>query len=264
MVQMKKIILLSFLFLTNNLFGQTFMNLYYKNGNVMIVPIANVDSMYYVVNSSTCPSTLVDIDGNVYNTVVVGSQCWMKENLKTTHFNNGATIASGLTNVQWSSTTSGACTDYNNDTANTSKYGKLYNWYALNDPAGLCPVGWHEPKLTEWNVLIKTIDANADTNCVNCTPSLTAGGDMKEAGILHWLNPNTGATNSSGFTALPGGVRNGSNGYYSQIDNYAYFWSVSPYSTTTTYYFSIRANDAFITNNNVVNNSGFSVRCIKD
>ena len=88
------------------------------------------------------------------NTVVVGSQCWMKENLKTSRYKNGALIPTGLNGTQCQTTTSGACADYNNDPANTAIYGKLYNWYAITDSRGLVPEGWHIPSMGEWNGLI--------------------------------------------------------------------------------------------------------------
>lgn len=261
---MKKIILLFIFFSIKNVFAQSEMSIFYSNGTIVHIPIANIDSMYYINISNVCPPTLTDIDGNIYNTVEIGTQCWMKENLKTKHFNNGGSILTVLNNSQWSNTTSGACSDYNNDTSNTSVYGKLYNWYAVIDPAGLCPVGWHEPKNSEWNYLIKTLDPNADTSCVSCISSLIAGGLLKETGNLHWLSPNTGATNSSGFNALPAGMRSSSNGYYSQLGNYAYFWTVTPYSNNSSFYHSFLTNSAEVRSYNLLYGTGFSVRCIKD
>ncbi|HQK97087.1 MAG TPA: FISUMP domain-containing protein, partial [Bacteroidia bacterium] len=145
-------------------------------------------------------STVTDIDGNVYSTVVIGTQEWMQENLKTSHYKNGVLIPTGLSDAQWSFTTNGAYAVYNDSTSYNAIYGKLYNWYAVADPNGLCPTGWHEPEDWEWNLLIKYIDTNADTTCVTSPQSQIAGGAMKEIGLTNWISPNAGATNSSGFT----------------------------------------------------------------
>jgi len=113
------------------------------------------------------PTTVTDIDGNVYNVVSIGNQCWMKENLKTTRYKNGVAIPNNLTDAQWQTATSGAYANHY-DTINTAVFGKLYNWYAVADTQGLCPTGWHEPEDWEWNVLVKAIDPNADTICNGC------------------------------------------------------------------------------------------------
>ena len=209
------------------------------------------------------PSTVVDIDGNVYNVVSIGNQCWMQENLKTTRYKNGALIPTNLTDVQWAATTSGACADYNNDPANTTVYGKLYNWYAVSDPQGLCPTGWHEPEDWEWNVLVKSIDPNADTTCLGCYQSQTAGGAMKEIGLTHWATPNAGATNSSGFTGLPGGYRY-YNGPYFLIGYNGYWWSAAQYSTADAYYRNLNYGNSDVNRNYTNKTYGFSVRCVRD
>jgi uncharacterized protein (TIGR02145 family) len=142
-------------------------------------------------------------------------------------------------------------------------YGKLYNWYAVADPQGLCPTGWHEPEDWEWNVLVKTIDPNADTTCIACYQSTIAGGAMKEIGTTHWASPNTGATNSSVFTGLPGGSRS-SNGSYNGVGNNGYWWSATQYSTTNAYVRHlnyINSNVYRLFNGKTL---GFSVRCLKD
>jgi uncharacterized protein (TIGR02145 family) len=135
--------------------------------------------------------TVTDIDGNVYNTVTIGTQCWMAENLKTTRYNDGTAILTGLSNADWQITTSGAYAIYNNDPANNTTYGKLYNIYAVKTNK-LAPAGWHVPTYTEWTTLTTYLGGEA-----------VAGGKMKATTL--WSSPNTGATNSSGFTGLPAG-----------------------------------------------------------
>lgn len=209
------------------------------------------------------PSTVTDIDGNVYNVVSIGNQCWMKENLKTTHYKNGVAIPTGLSDAQWQNTTSGACADYINNPANSTVYGKLYNWYAIADPQGLCPTGWHEPEDWEWNVLVKTIDPSADTTCNFCSQSAIAGGAMKEIGITHWVSPNTGATNSSGFTGLPSRFRY-ANGAYDSTGADGFWWSATRNSTSSAYYRYLTYDGSNVYRNDYNKAGGFAVRCVRD
>lgn len=149
--------------------------------------------------------TIRDIDGNTYKTVKIGIQLWMKENLNVSHYRNGDPIPEVKNPTEWINLTTGAWCYYINDSAMGPRYGKLYNWYAVNDPRGLAPTDWHVPSHAEW-ISLTTYLGGEDV----------AGGKMKEAGTSHWQSPNAGATNSSGFTALPGGYRL-SNGAYNGI-----------------------------------------------
>jgi uncharacterized protein (TIGR02145 family) len=208
-------------------------------------------------------STVTDIDGNIYSTVVIGTQEWMQENLKTKHYKNGAAIPTGLSDTLWQTTTTGAYADCDNDTSISAIYGRLYNWYAVADPRGLCPTGWHEPEDWEWNVLVKAIDPNADTTCIQCVQSAIAGGAMKEIGTTHWASPNAGATNSSGFTGLPGGYRS-NNGPYNTIGLDGYWWSATHGSTTSAYNRFLNYNDNYVYSSSLDKTLGFSVRCVRD
>jgi len=262
---MNKIILLIFLLFafSVNLLAQTYLNVQLVNGTLFTIPKTYIDSINYTNVGNICPATLSDIDGNIYNTVAIGSQCWMKENLKTMHYKNGVVLPSSLSDSQWQFTSNGACADYNNDSANSSIYGKLYNWYAVADPSGLCPVGWHVPENWELNVLVKYIDPNSDTTCIGCTQSIIAGGLMKEAGTAHWTSPNTGVTNSSGFTALPGGYR-GIYGTYSSFGTRGYWWSKTQSSTSAAYYCFLNYANNDLGSYYFNKPNGFSVRCVKD
>jgi len=139
---------------------------------------------------------LTDIDGVVYNTISINGQIWMKENLNVTHYSNGDPIPDVINDTEWWSLSSGAYCDYDNNPDNSKIYGRLYNWFAVNDSRNLCPQGWHVPSYQEWESLIQFL--GGDT---------FAGGKLKEDGTSHWGSPNTGATNLSGFTALPAGNR---------------------------------------------------------
>lgn len=216
------------------------------------------------------PSTVTDIDGNVYNVVTIGNQCWMQENLKVSNYRNGDPITTNLSGLEWETTTSGAFAFHNNAVSNDSIYGKLYNWYAVADPRGLCPTGWHEPTDSEWNVLIKTLDPQADTASSTFSQSLLAGGFMKSTGTLQagtglWNSPNSGATNSSGFTGFPGGSRSYSGGTFYNIGTHGFWWSSTQHSSVSSAWY--RFLD--FSNDNVYwyftkKKAGFSVRCVRD
>ena len=216
-----------------------------------------------------CPGTptVTDIDGNIYNTVQIGDQCWTQSNLKVSKYRNGDNIPTGLSNSQWSSTTFGSYGIYNNDPVNDSLYGKFYNHYAVTDSRGLCPTGWHVPTDGEWNVLVKYLDPNADTVCGNCWQSPIVGGALKSTAMQPtpggWNSPNAGATNSSGFTALPGGLRNDGGDFFNMTIG-GYWWSSSVLSGSNAWnrylynYYSDNAREDF------TRTYGFSVRCLKD
>jgi uncharacterized protein (TIGR02145 family) len=195
---------------------------------------------------------VTDIDGNVYHTVTIGTQVWMVENLKVTHYRGGEAIDLVTDNAAWEGLTSGAYCEYDNNPGNVDVYGRLYNWFAVNDSRTLTPLGWHIPSDAEWNELTAYLGGEP-----------TAGGKLKEAGLTHWLEPNAGATNSTGFTALPGGHRD-YGGIYSYIQLGGGWWT----STEANY------NDGVIRymdngDQNVWNyledkRYGRSVRCVKD
>lgn len=197
--------------------------------------------------------TVTDYDGNVYDTVMIGTQAWLKENLKVTHYNNGDPIPNVTANTAWAALLTGARCYYNNDSvAYDSVYGPLYNWYAVNDANNLCPSGWHVSTNAEWQT--------AETYLGG---SYIAGGKMKEAATLHWLSPNTGATNSTGFTGLPGGMRDPANNFQYIREN-GLWWTPTAYNSSmawSTYMWYLFAG---VDHNPGTKKYGFSVRCVKD
>jgi uncharacterized protein (TIGR02145 family) len=209
--------------------------------------------------TTTTAGSTTDVDGNTYTTVTIGTQVWMKENLKVSKYRNGDAIPTNLDNATWQSTTSGAYAIYNNDAANNTTYGKLYNWYAVADPRGLCPTGWHVPSDAEWTTLENFLGG-----------AVVAGGKMKSTGTIKagtglWYSPNQDATNSSGFTAFPGGVYWDSGSFSSSLGSYAYWWSSTENSSTyawirTLYY----ANGGSYRLDGARKAIGFSVRCLRD
>ena len=176
------------------------------------------------VDNVTIVSGLVDIDGNVYSTVVIGTQTWMAENLKVTKYRNGDNITHITTNSDWPNDTDGAYGDYNNNPTNSDTYGRLYNWYAVDNSSGLCPEGWHVPTSEEYNALKTHLGTNA-------------GQKMKEAGTEHWDSTTTGTdSNSSGFTALPAGRRHYNSGAFQNLVKFNYLWVSSSTGTYSTYW----------------------------
>jgi len=165
-----------------------------------------------------CPGTptVTDIDGNIYNTVQIGSQCWTQNNLKTSKYRNGNSIINITDNTQWSQTNTnniGAWCYYDNNANNGVTFGRLYNWYAVNDSRGICPTGWHVPSFLEWSTIENFLGGDG-----------VAGGALKSA--TGWNLPNIGATNSSNFTALPGGHRD-PNGGFGGLGYDGYLWTSS-------------------------------------
>jgi uncharacterized protein (TIGR02145 family) len=142
--------------------------------------------------ASTNYGTVTDIDGNVYTTITIGTQVWTVENLKTSRYRNGVSIPNVTDDAAWAAQTTGAYCNYNNNEGNVATYGRLYNWYAVADANNVAPAGWHVPSYAEWDVLR------------NYLGGMYIAGQSKRS-RLAWLSPNTGADNSSGFTALPGG-----------------------------------------------------------
>ena len=217
--------------------------------------------------AAVTPASATDINGNTYPSVNIGSQTWMQKNLNVSKYKNGVVIPQVTDAAQWAALTTGAWCWYNNDSANyAATYGKLYNWYAVNDSNGLAPDGWHVPTNSEWNKLIRNIDGTADTVCLNCNQSSTAGGALKETGTAHWTSPNTGASNATGFLGLPGGGRNQLGSFY-QINQNGIWWSftplVSPTVPSATYYIDYNSTKSYIGGNDY-KWQGFSVRALRN
>jgi uncharacterized protein (TIGR02145 family) len=207
-----------------------------------------------IFNPDLSYGAVSDIEGNVYKTIAIGNQVWMAENLRTTKFKDNTPIPLVEDNVAWKNLTTPGCCWYNNDEETYKDiYGALYNWYTVNT-GKLCPIGWHVPSATEIQTLI-TYLGGIDV----------AGGKMKETGTTHWKTPNAGATNSSGFTDLPGSYRSTS-GYFfhnaEQGDSWSSYIPTYPhYSVYLILIYNSAGSDIY---DNFGQASGLSVRCIKD
>jgi uncharacterized protein (TIGR02145 family) len=212
----------------------------------------DVTFSYYTVNYV---DSVTDVDGNVYKAVKIGSQIWMAENLKTTKYNDNTAIPLVTDNLAWAQlTTPGYCFYANDDLINKSIYGALYNGYAVNT-SKLCPTGWHIPSDNEWLTLESLFGGGE-----------LAGGALKEKGYSHWQTPNTGATNESGFTGLPGGFHDSGEygGIYNYLGTYGYWWTSDAYIRDLRYDGTTTDRHIYWGDNAKNNRGGFSVRCVKN
>ncbi len=237
-------------------------HIYLTTGNFSVSLIAGNASGYDTLTKanyinvvySTCPLIMFDINLNFYNTVQIGNQCWMKENLKVRNYKNGTAIPNITVNSTWISLSTGARCWYNNDSATyAATYGALYNWFAVDNINGLCPTGWHVPTDAEWTILTDFLGGES-----------VAGGPLKETDTTHWNSPNTGATNSSGFTALPGGYRVYNNGNFSNFADFGYWWSSTSSSSTEAWRRMMGYFHSTVHRYNTDKNHGYSVRCVMD
>ena len=201
-------------------------------------------------NEITFTTQTGDIDGNSYSAVTIGTQVWMVENLKVTKYRNGDDILNAKDNAIWGALTEGGYCDLSNDVNQADVYGRLYNWYAVHDSRNIAPTGWHVATDAEWTTLSTYLGGQS-----------VAGGKLKEKGIAHWCNPNIGATNESGFTALPGGARGDD---FLSYCGYGFWWTATEAEATTAFNRVIFDNETGV--NRVSNKKvgGSSVRCVKD
>jgi len=243
---------------TSSITGLTANTQYYAIAyatNINGTAYGNLDSFITINNNSNGCGIVTDIDGNTYNSVTIGTQCWIEKNLDVSHYQNGDTIPEVEDSLAWGNLTIGAWCYYENNTTIGAVYGKLYNWFAVNDPRGLAPSGWHVPSDSEWTILVNYLGG-----------TVVAGGHMKEVGITHWLSPNTGADNSSGFTALPSASRDWGGGDAEFIDlGYVVCWWSSNYlSTTNASIFSVWYGGSNVGTGYDPDADGYSVRCVKN
>ncbi|NIP42879.1 MAG: hypothetical protein GWO10_23035 [candidate division Zixibacteria bacterium] len=193
----------------------------------------------------------------------IGDQCWMAQNLKVTHYRNLDPIPNVIDNGEWETLTTGAYCNYDNDEAYVATYGRLYNWYAVNDSRNISPVGWHVPSDAEWKELEMYLGMSQAESDATGLRGTDEGGKLKEAGTIHWYAPNTGATNESGFFALPGGYR-ASYGDFLHMGYIAPFWSSAESSSSLAWYRSLYNNNSQVSRSSNDKEIGFSIRCVKD
>ncbi len=234
------------------------------NTSLNIICCFNGTSWDIVTHQARQGCGMISYGGQTYHTVIIGLQCWMAENL------NIGTMINGSQDQADNGIVEKYC--YNNDPANCEVYGGLYQWNELmnytppgkSNPAGIqgiCPAGWHVPSDAEFCQMETYLDATV--NCGNSgSLGTTAGGKLKETDISHWTTPNTGATNRSGFTALPGGRLSG--GSFFNSTNFAFFWSASESSAGKGWHHDMTYNKAEVNRSGINETNGYSARCCKD
>ncbi len=237
------------------------------NGAVLLPGNVTCENEYITVTGCE-GQTSINYDGRVYDLVEIGGQCWFAENLATDQYRNGDAIPTGLTNAQWENTPNtqqGAYAIYNDDANNDLIYGKLYNFYAVSDPRGLCPVGWHVPTDCDWMYLEGSLgmSVSVQESIGGRGAASNVGGQMKSTGTQYWQSPNSGATNSSGFSALPGGYRY-SGGGYDSVGNYGYWGSSTQVGSSFAWNRSLYFDDTDLDRFYYDTQGGFSVRCLRD
>jgi uncharacterized protein (TIGR02145 family) len=232
--------------------------------------IVNVSDVVYLIAyifgggpEPICPyGTVTDIDGNVYQTLKIGELWWMIENLKVTHYSNGDPIPHVTDSATWSELSTGAYCEYDNDPANVEAYGRLYNWYAIEDSRDIAPEGWHVPKDNEWKQLEVYLGMDQSQADAEGWRGTDEGGKLKESGTIHWSPPNTGATNESGFTALPGGYRAGTG--FHNLGHYADFWSTTEKDSDHVWNRGLGYLNSEVSRHSLNKGFGFSLRCVRD
>jgi uncharacterized protein (TIGR02145 family) len=209
-----------------------------------------------IFNPNITYGTMTDKEGNVYKTVTIGTQTWMAENLRSIKFNDGSEIPNITGSLEWIKLTTSAFCNYSNtsnlDTIAT--YGRLYNWYAVNS-GKLAPKGWHVPTDDEWRTLISYIGGESKAIL-----------KLSETGITHWNNAFIVVTNETGFTAIPGGMKEVNSEYsrFSEMGQGCGYWSSTVNGNTEAYSRYLKANFYNFWSNSSSKKYGFSVRCIKD
>lgn len=244
--------------------------LYKQNSKVLVKKILNTSDSSSLKNAFPKEGFVSDNDGNLCQYKTIGTQVWMTENLRTTRYRNGDTIPNVTSNSVWSTINTGACCDYNNNPANTSKYGKLYNFFAVFDSRNIAPPGWHVATDADWTKLINFLGGES-----------VAGGKMKEKAAenllesprkakekskeytTNWCTPNVGATNESGFNGLPGGYRYGYGTFYT-TGFYGFWWSSTESHGVSAWSRNLYYGSSEVIRYDGVKSFGFSVRCVKD
>ncbi|MBL4585997.1 MAG: fibrobacter succinogenes major paralogous domain-containing protein [Flavobacteriales bacterium] len=219
---------------------------------------------------ATDPGTVTDIDGNIYETVKIGTQVWMTENLRTTKYSNGDAIPNITADTTWEDATSSGWCWFDNDSENENVYGKLYNWFVVSDVRNVCPTGWHVPTDEDW----KTLELYLGMDSVDVDSSgflfrgiaQNIGGMMRAVGTDYWIAPNDSATNVSCFSGLPGGGRNTKDGTFTNLGYYAGWWTATEKTTGQggAWYRSLSSENGSFSKSSYKFQNGVYIRCIKD
>jgi uncharacterized protein (TIGR02145 family) len=235
-----------------------------SNIYIKLLVLLGVFMMSVSCSSKTGSKTVKDIDGNEYTTIIIGEQEWLKENLKTTRYNDGTPIPNVTDITEWRHIDAPAYVWYDNDISNKDTYGALYNWQAVGDRSDLCPTGWHVATDNDWKTLEMYMGMTQEQADGTVWRGTDEGGKLKESGTLHWASPNKGATNESGFTVVGTG-RRFTSGQFATMTEGSTIWTSTQSSFSSACYRHFAAGNAGIGRNPAGNKKfGFAVRCIKD
>ena len=228
---------------------------YNSASKTVIINVLPASLSTAIFNPDVTYGSVTDIDGNRYKTITIGTQTWMAENLRTTKYRNGDAIPEVSGNTAWMGLSTDAYCNYENSTdeIRIATMGRLYNWFAVTDSRNIAPEGWHVATDAEWSTLTSFL--GNETN---------AGGKLKEKGNTHWNSPNNGATNASGFTALPSGRREYNTGLFINDGYDGFWWTSSAYNPDYSWYRYLHYDVSAIYRANFHKQYGFSVRCVKD
>lgn len=220
-----------------------------KTNNFHYLVVFALSFIFY----SFTPEKVLDIDGNMYHVVKIGMQSWMVENLMVSHYNNGDSIPNVLENEKWGYLTTGACCNYNNEISNGKKYGKLYNWYAIDDKRIIAPIGWHVATDEDWTTLTSYLGGEE-----------IAAAKLQEDGTAHWRTVKPEANNEVGFSAIPAGSRTFDEGIFESIEDRACWWTATGLKEAA-WIRDIFDNEFLnIFRRCGIKSYGHSVRCVKD
>ena len=255
--------------------SSTNMEVVFQNGTIETHSISDIVNVNFVSasqhscgadsihNPNLCYGSMTDQEGNIYKTILIGTQEWMAENLKTSTYRNGDPITTNLTNSEWENTIDtqlGAWAYVNNGSLYECPYGKLYNFFAVADPRHICPTGWHEPTDAEWSELINYLDPNADGgNNYNL-----AAAKLKSEGTQYWTSSNSSATNESGFSGLAIGTRDQYGQFFANYGEYAYWWTSSEFDSVSSWVRFLNSNTLNAIRNVGAKQAGNPLRCLRD
>jgi uncharacterized protein (TIGR02145 family) len=220
---------------------------------IFLCSVFGISFLFSGCEKEQIKGTITDVDGNIYETIRIGEQWWTVENLKTTHFNDGSVIALIISDTEWFNLESPGYCWFDNDSVNYKETsGGLYNWYAVAT-GKLCPNDWHVPTQAEWDSLIAFLGGED-----------IAGGKLKESGTAHWQDPNVGATNESGFTALPACIRGYDGLFVGPCNHSATWWSSTSHTGSYAWYSALISGSSIANTNTTIKGYGRSVRCVRD
>ena len=203
------------------------------------------------VSAKKAGESAKDVDGNIYESVVIGTQTWLTENLKSTRYDDATEIKEIKDNGEWAKATAPGFCWYNNDAANKDEYGALYNWHVIKN-GNICPKGWHVPTDAEWTTLETFVGGSAQAALM-----------LKEKGTQHWKSTSDAVGDTYNFSAIAAGFRNSDGNFTYQLSDCC-FWTATPSTPTYAHNRSFSYYDKGINSRDIQRTNGYSIRCVKD